>query len=223
MGYVAGSGGYYISMGADAIVAEPSTITGSIGVVGGKVAFDGLLKKVGVTTSVVSRGKNSGTLSVLSGFTDSERAAMQNMLDEIYKIFTTKAAEGRDMKVEDLEKLARGRIYTGERAKKIGLVDETGTLADATEIAKSKARERGLLGKDEDPGLMILPKAKSPLEELFGPIGGDASAALEASALIKAAAAASPELAETLGGLGVVELLARERVVTLMPFQVRVK
>jgi len=223
MGYVAGSGGYYISMGADAIVAEPSTITGSIGVVGGKVAFDGLLKKIGVTTSVVSRGKNSGTLSVLSGFTDSERAAMQKMLDEVYKIFTSKAAQGRDMKVEDLEKLARGRIYTGERAKKIGLVDETGTLADATEIAKTKARERGLLGKDEDPGLMILPKAKSPLEELFGPIGGDASAGLEASALIKAAAAASPELAETLGGLGVVELLARERVVTLMPFHVRLK
>ena len=223
MGSVAGSGGYYVSMGADAIVAEPSTITGSIGVVGGKLSFDGLLNKVGVTTSVVSRGKNSGALSILSGFSDSERAAMQKMLDDIYRIFTTKAASGRGMKVEELEKLARGRIYTGERAKKLGLVDETGTLADTVELAKAKARDRGLLDKDAKPGLMILPKAKSPLEELFGPIGNDASAGTEAAALAKAAAALSPELAEKLSGLGIINLLARERIVTLMPFHVRVK
>lgn len=223
MGSVAGSGGYYISMGADAIVAEPSTITGSIGVVGGKLSFEGLLNKVGITTSVVSRGKNSGVLSILDGFSDSERAAMQKMMNDVYRIFTTKAARGRDMKLEELEKLAGGRIYSGERAKKLGLVDETGTLADATELAKAKARERGLLDADDDPGLMILPKAKSPLEELFGPIDGDAATGAETAALLKAAAAASPELADKLSGLGIINLLARERVVTFMPFHVRVK
>ncbi len=223
MGSVAGSGGYYISMGADAIVAEPSTITGSIGVVGGKLSFDGLLAKVGVTTSVVSRGKNSGTLSILSGFSESERASMQKMLDDVYRIFTSKAASGRGMKVEELEKLARGRIYTGERAKKIGLVDEIGTLADTVEIAKSKARDRGLLEKDAKPGLMILPKAKSPFEELFGPLNGETSANTEAAALVRAAGAVSPELADKLGGLRIVELLLRERVVTFMPCDVQLK
>ncbi|HEX6986639.1 MAG TPA: signal peptide peptidase SppA, partial [Planctomycetaceae bacterium] len=222
MGGVAASGGYYISMGADAIVAEPGTITGSIGVVGGKVAFEGLLNKIGVTTDVVARGKNSGTLSILEGFSDSEREAMQRMLNDIYRQFTAKAAEGRDMPVEKLEALARGRIYSGARAKGLGLIDETGTLADTIELAKTKARERGLLDEDEEPGFQLLPKPKSPLEELFGPVNGDASGA-EAAALLNAAAATSPELAEKLGGLHVVNLLARERVLTLMPFQVRVK
>ncbi|MGC1274554.1 MAG: signal peptide peptidase SppA [Planctomycetaceae bacterium] len=221
MGHVAASGGYYISMGADAIVAEPSTITGSIGVVGGKVAFDGLLNKIGVTTSVVSRGKNSGTLSVLEGFSDSEREAMQKMLNDIYRQFTAKAAKGRGMEVDKLEALARGRIYSGTRAKSLGLIDETGTLADTIEIAKTKAQERGLLDEDEETGIQTLPKAKSPLEELFGPLNDDAGA--EAAVLLKALAATSPELAEKLSGLGVINLLARERVLTLMPFQVRVK
>jgi protease-4 len=222
MGHVAASGGYYISMAADSIVAEPNTITGSIGVVGGKLAFDGLLNNVGVTTSVVSRGKNSGALSVLEGFSESERAAMQKMMNDIYGQFTRKAAEGRGMEVEKLEKLARGRIYSGVRAKDLKLVDDIGTLADTIEIATNKARERGTLGKDEEPDLMTLPKPKSPLEELLGPINGDASTR-EASALLQAAAAVNPDLAEKLSGLGIVNLLAKERVLTFMPFHVQVK
>lgn len=222
MGYVAGSGGYYISMGADKIVAEPGTITGSIGVVGGKVAFGGLLNKVGVTTSVVQRGENSGALSIMHGFTDSERAAMQRMLDDIYRQFTAKAAEGRGMKVEELEKLARGRIYSGVRAKELKLIDDIGTLSDTIELAKAAAREKGTLGKDEKADVITLPKPKSPLEELFGPIGGETRTAGSA-ALANAAGAVSPELGEALSGLGVVDLLAKERVLTLVPFRVSVK
>ncbi|MCH8828062.1 MAG: S49 family peptidase, partial [Planctomycetes bacterium] len=109
MGDVAASGGYYIAMGADAIYAEPGTLTGSIGVVGGKIAFRGLFEKVGITTTVLKRGKNSGVNSTIDGFTDSERKAMQNILNAIYKQFTTKAALGRKMKYEKLEKMARGR------------------------------------------------------------------------------------------------------------------
>ncbi len=222
MGHVAASGGYYISMGADSIVAEPNTITGSIGVVGGKLAFDGLLNKIGVTTSIVSRGKNSGALSILEGFSDSERAAMQKMMNDIYGQFTRKAAEGRGMDVEKLEKLARGRIYSGVRAKELKLIDDIGTLEDTIEIATAKARERGLLGKDEEPDLMRLPKPKSPLEELLGPTNGDASMK-EASALLQAAAAVNPDLAEKLSGLGIINMLAKERVLVLMPFQMQVK
>ena len=222
MGNVAGSGGYYISMNADAIVAEPGTITGSIGVVGGKLAFGGLLDKVGVTTSVVARGKNSGALSILTGFSDSERAAMQRMLDEIYGQFTTKAAEGRHMPVEKLREVAEGRIFSGARAKEIGLVDRIGTLDDAVALAKEKAVAKGSLGKDADPGLLILPKPRSPLEELFGP--------LDASASVRSSAARSsllgllpPDLADALSGLDAIDLLARERVLTVMPFTIRVR
>jgi protease-4 len=222
MGYVAGSGGYYISMGADTIVAEPGTITGSIGVVGGKVAFGGLLDKVGVTTSVVKRGENAGAMSVLHGFTDTERAAMQRMLDDVYRQFTSKAAQGRGMKVEELEKLARGRIYSGTRAKELKLIDDIGTLSDTIELAKAAAREKGTLGKDEKADVITLPKPKSPLEELFGPLGGETRTG-GAAALANAAGVVSPDLAEALSGLGVIDLLAKERVLTLVPFRVSVK
>ena len=163
MSDTAASGGYYISMGADRIFAEPGTITGSIGVVGGKIALDGLMKKVGVTTSVISRGKNSGVMSITEGFTDSERDAMQKMLNETYEQFTQKAAAGRKMDVAALESLARGRVYTGRRAKEIGLVDEIGTLADAI------AEARKLVGDDKKSlELEDLPRAVSPLEMLMG-------------------------------------------------------
>ena len=126
MGDVAASGGYYISMGANRIFAEPGTLTGSIGVVGGKVAIGGLLEKIGITTSVISRGKNSGAMSMIAGFTDSERQAMQRTLNDIYGQFTHKAAQGRKMDYDKLEKLARGRVYTGAMAVKLGLVDDAG-------------------------------------------------------------------------------------------------
>ncbi len=163
MGDTAASGGYYISMGAEAIFAEPGTLTGSIGVVGGKIAFDGLMKKVGVTTSVIGRGKNSGVMSITEGFSDSERDAMQGMLNTIYEQFTQKAAAGRKMDHAKLEAMARGRVYTGRQARELGLVDELGTLADAISHA------RKLVG-DTDGKLELedLPRPQSPLEMLMG-------------------------------------------------------
>eukprot|EP00913_Durusdinium_trenchii_P028494 g26722.t1 len=166
MGDVAASGGYYISMGADIIFAEPGTLTGSIGVVGGKVALRGLYNKVGITTTVLSRGKNAGALSMTDGFTDSERAAMQGMMNAIYKQFTTKAAKGRKMKYAKLEKLARGRVYTGAMAVKIGLVDKLGTLHDAL----AHARKIGGFKPGEKVEKLILPEPGSPFESLFGPM-----------------------------------------------------
>src|SRR5262249_8974166 len=122
MGDVAASGGYYIAMGADRIFADAGTITGSIGVVGGQNAPGGTYSKIGITTDIISRGKNSGVLSTTTTFTDSERESMQRLLNDIYAQFTAKAAQGRKMPQEKLEKLARGRVYTGSGALKIGLV-----------------------------------------------------------------------------------------------------
>ncbi len=139
MGDVAASGGYYISMGADKIFAAPSTITGSIGVVGGKLAMRGLFDKVGITTETIERGKNSGLFSSSGKFTDSQREVVKKMMEDIYGQFTTKAAKGRNMPVEKLRKLAGGRIYSGRQAKENGLVDELGTLHDAIAEAKKLA------------------------------------------------------------------------------------
>lgn len=220
MGDVAASGGYYISMGASRIFAEPGTITGSIGVVGGKVALRGLYDKIGISTSVISRGKNSGTLSTLDGFSESEKQAMTKMLYEIYDQFTKKAAAGRKMEHADLEKLARGRVYTGAMALKVGLVDELGTLEDAVAHAGKLAG----LNPDDKIERMILPRPTSPFEQLFGPIDPDAKAsAPQAEAIVEALKMLSPELAQQLNGLSVIQLLSKEPALTLMPFRITVK
>lgn len=215
MGDVAASGGYYISMGANRIYAEPGTLTGSIGVVGGKLAVEGLYNKIGITTSVISRGKNSGTFSPMTGFSESERAAVTKMLKTVYQQFTEKAAEGRHMKYDKLEKLARGRVYTGAMAEKNGLVDELGTLDDAIE----HARELGEIPKDQKFEKLILPRPTSPFEQLFGPIDAQASQSQQLSRMLNLL---SPELGQQLKQLDLVNLLAREKTLTLMPFQIRV-
>jgi protease-4 len=220
MGDVAGSGGYYIAMGADAIFAEPGTITGSIGVVGGKIALEGLYKKIGITTSVVARGKNSGILSSTTGFTDSEREAMTKLLLDIYKQFTEKAAKGRKMEYDKLEKLARGRIYSGATAVKLGLVDKLGTLEDAVEHAKQLAK----LGPDDKVERMILPKPSSPLESLLGPLNPDEQTRVSAESTLAAALKAiSPDLADDLRNAAQINQLARESRLMLMPFTIRIR
>src|SRR4029077_5262309 len=98
----------------------------------------GLYNKVGITTDVISRGKNSGVLSSTHGFSDSERDSMQRLLNDIYDQFTGKAAQGRKMEKAQLEKLARGRVYTGSAALKLKLVDELGGLDDAIAYAKTQ-------------------------------------------------------------------------------------
>ncbi len=220
MGDVAGSGGYYIAMGADSIFAEPGTITGSIGVVGGKIALEGLYNKIGITTSVVARGKNSGILSTTTGFTDSERAAMTKLLLDIYKQFTEKAAKGRKMDVAVLEKLARGRIYSGATALKLGLVDKLGTLDDAFEHAKQLAK----LGPDDKVERLILPRPVSPLESLFGPINPEDQTRMATdAALSNTLQALAPDLADDLRFALQVNRLARESRLTLMPFKIRIR
>jgi protease-4 len=219
MGDVAGSGGYYIAMGADRIFADPGTITGSIGVVGGKFALDGAFKKIGITTDIISRGKNSGVLSSTTGFTDSERDAMQRMLNDVYDQFTTKAAQGRKMPKDKLEKLARGRIYTGSTAIKIGLVDELGSLDDAIAYAKKQAG----VGPDEKLEKLVLPKATSPLESLLGPLDPNADARAADMAVRQFLRSISPELEENLQVLRLMQVFSRERTLTVMPFRMIIR
>ncbi len=217
MGDVAASGGYYISMGADRIFAEPGTITGSIGVVGGKLALEGLMEKVGITTTVISRGANSGSMSSLHTFSDSERISMTRILEEIYNQFTSKAAEGRSMPLGTIRELAQGRIYTGNMALKNGLVDEIGTIDDAI----THAREMAGIDPDTEIDKMVLPRAQSPFEQWFGSMGGVKARGLET--LYESLRAIAPELAEPLKLLSTVNLLATERVLTMMPFSIRIR
>lgn len=220
MGDVAASGGYYISMGADTIFAEPGTLTGSIGVVGGKFALKGLFEKFGVTTDVVSRGKNSGAMSLLEGFSESERAAMQRLLNEVYEQFTRKAAAGRKMKYEDLERLARGRVYTGAMAQKLGLVDRLGTLEEAV----AHARQLAGLSPDEKVERLVLPRPVSPFETLFGPLDPEAGAVSAArQALLQNLSGIAPEAAATLRWAELVGRLSPHGPMTLLPFHLRVR
>lgn len=211
MSDVAASGGYYISMGADKILAEPGTLTGSIGVVGGKVALGGLMEKFGVTTDTITVGKNATMFSNVSPFSDEERAAMQRLMKETYNQFVTKAAKGRNMTAEALEKLARGRVYTGRQAKALGLVDEVGTVKDALAEAKSLAG----LNRDAETELLILPEPQGLLESLFAPLDGRD---------VRVATLLPEPLQAMLGKVDRIgRLLNGEPSVLLMPFEVRIR
>jgi len=181
MGDVAGSGGYYIAMGADKIYAEPGTITGSIGVIMQKPAWEGLYHKLGINTETLARGKNSGVMASRP-WTDSEKEAMRKLAEDTYKQFTGKAAQGRKMDLAKLESLAGGRIWTGKQAKENGLIDEVGTLEDAIAEARKVAK------LDAKCELEEFPKANNPFEALFG--GRDEDSPSDASALVSVAAKA---------------------------------
>jgi len=215
MGDVAASGGYYIAMGADRIVAEPGTITGSIGVVGGKLAMGGLYGKIGITTDKITRGKNSGMFSSTNKFSEGEREVVSKMMHDVYRLFTTKAAAGRNMPLEKLEELAGGQVYTGRDAKRNGLVDELGTLKDAIRVAKQLAR----LNPDEKVKLKILPKPENPFEAIFGT---DFDKEREAK-LLGGVAQLVPELAAPLRHAHQLRQVMREPVALMMPFWVEVK
>lgn len=160
MGDYAASGGYYLAMGCDSIVAEPTTITGSIGVF--SVLFDlsnFLDNKIGITFDEVKSGEVGELVTFTRPLTPYERAIWQKSTDRIYDSFTSKAAEGRDMNVEELRKVASGRVWSGTQAKQKGLVDVLGNFDEAVRIAAEKA------GIENDYKLRFYPKYKSFIEE----------------------------------------------------------
>jgi len=210
MGDVAGSGGYYIAMGAKKIYAEPGTLTGSIGVLGGKMVLKGLFDKLGLNTEVISRGANSGVFSSAQSFTPEEQRICTELLKDVYRQFVGKAAKGRNMSYEKLEKLAQGRVYSGQTAKKIGLVDELGTLNDAIVAAKTAAG----LKPDAEVDLLILPEPKSIFEQLFGESDSDVETD------------ARTTLSNTINLIGQIKTIRqffREPVLLWMPYRIDVK
>ncbi|MEC7983985.1 MAG: signal peptide peptidase SppA [Myxococcota bacterium] len=159
MGNYAASGGYYISMNADYIYAEPGTITGSIGVFGGKINIRGLYQKLGMDMHTYKRGEFSMLFSEVEDFSDAERAKYEEFLQSFYDTFVTKASEGRGKTYEEIHAVAQGRVWTGIQAKERGLVDELGGL----QAAIRKAAE---LAKIEEYGIEVYPKRKSFFEQL---------------------------------------------------------
>src|SRR4051812_48822487 len=139
MGSVAGSGGYYVACGADEILAEPGTLTGSIGVLGGKAVVTGLTDRLGLHYDAVQRGSHARASSPHVPYDDSTRQRLEEMLDKVYDDFTERVAEGRRMPREAAHDVARGRVWTGADAARIGLVDPLGGLRDAVRIARLRA------------------------------------------------------------------------------------
>jgi protease-4 len=165
MADVAASGGYYISCNADKIVAEPSTITGSIGVFMGKPVIKGFYDWIGVTNEYVMRGKNAGIFRETEKWTDFERAKMQDQANKIYYgDFVPKVAKGRKKTDEEVNILGQGRVWTGAQAKERGLVDEFGGLEKAIELAKQLAN----LPADKEVRRVAFPEPRPFLESIFG-------------------------------------------------------
>jgi protease-4 len=167
MGDVAASGGYYISMAADLIVAQPGTITGSIGVILGKPVFEELFGRVGITTDSVARGARATMFATTHPFSQDEWDRINTWLDFIYRDFTQKVAAGRRMPVERVHEIARGRVWTGADAAANGLVDEIGGLHTAAEIARRRA------GLPADAPLRVYPRY-TPLDQLRQPESSEA-------------------------------------------------
>jgi len=170
MGNVAASGGYWISMNATKIVAEPGTITGSIGVLGGKFYTRNFWNKLGVTWDEVHTSRNSTMWSTINEYSTDEQQKVDLWLDNIYQDFVSKVARGRGMSEERVHQIAKGRIWTGEQAKKLGLVDALGGYKRAIRLAK----EASGIPISEPIRLKYFPKRKSVFQRLLDyMIGGD--------------------------------------------------
>ncbi|MGC2799290.1 MAG: signal peptide peptidase SppA [Mycobacterium sp.] len=163
MGAVAASGGYYVSMGADAIVANPGTITGSIGVVTGKLVARDLKDRLGVGSDAVRTNANADAWSINAPFTPEQHAQVEAEADLFYQDFVQRVAEGRKLSVEAVDAVARGRVWTGADALEHGLVDELGGLRTAVRRAKV------LAGLDEDDKVRLIGYPGSSLWEFLRP------------------------------------------------------
>ncbi len=171
MSTYAASGGYYMAMAADTIVAYPNTITGSIGIFSIIFNVSGFLEnKLGITTDVVKTGDFSDILTASRPLTDYEKSIYQKHAEDGYNTFITKAAEGRHMSTDDIISIASGRVWTGTQAKANGLVDILGTFEDAVQIASEKA------GIGDDYKLRFYPAQKTFFEQLMADLGMEAKA-----------------------------------------------
>ncbi len=221
MSDVAASGGYYIACNANKIVAEPSTITGSIGVLAGKPVVKGLYDWLGITNEYVMRGQNAGMFRETEKFSDSERKKFEDLVKgTYYEEFLPKVAKGRGKSPDDIDKIGQGRVWTGQQGKERGLVDEYGGLDKAIEIAKQLANIPEYKGVQR----VIMPRPPSFFEQLMSSGGGDDSETRAAMKQREAIAAALPEDARR--AFLYLQLLDRAKngdVLYRLPFDLRIK
>jgi protease-4 len=222
MGNVAGSGGYYVACAADTVFADATTLTGSIGVVSGKLATTEMWGKVGVTFKEYKRGQNAGIFSADAVYSDSERARMRAFMDDVYGVFKNHVTEIRGSRLKKpIDDLAGGRVYTGKQALDLGLVDRLGTMSDAIAFAASQA-------KIKDYDIRVVPKPKNFLEQLLERASGEQNEAGHVGiasggdALFKLAAPYLQHLdprrtAAVLSALQSLEILQKSGVVLSMP------
>jgi len=164
MGATAASGGYWIASSADQIFAMPTTLTGSIGVVGGKISVQELWRNLGIKWNTdIKWGQNAGIWSMNTPFSPSEKAQIETMLDHVYDSFIQRVAQGRGMTTLETDKIARGRVWTGKQALEIGLVDQLGGLTDALDYTAKQLD----LETRENLAITILPKPKTFQEEII--------------------------------------------------------
>jgi protease-4 len=189
MGEVAGSGGYYIAAPADKIVAEPATLTGSIGVLAGKLVVAGLLKKLGVAVDTAQQGADAEMFSAVSEFSATGHARLEAFLDADYQGFKNHVAAGRHLSADAVEAIAKGRVWTGEEAKRRGLVDALGGYATALALVREAAR----IPAGAPVDLAVYPRPQGPVEFVFDRlVGRRREDGGGSSALGRAIAAAAP-------------------------------
>ena len=220
MGDVAASGGYYVSMTAHKIVAEPSTITGSIGVFAGKPVLKGFYDWIGVNNEYVTRGKNAAMYRETEPFTDEERKKFESMLNSFYwDDFLPKVAQGRGKDREYIHSIAQGRVWTGTQAKERGLVDEFGGLDRAVEIAKQLAN----IPADKNVRRVVLPAPRTFLDRFFGG-GGSDEAVVRAEQQQSAVVQSLPEdVRRSLRYLSLFERVRRGETMAMLPYDLRIR
>lgn len=218
MGDVAASGGYYIAAGASKIIAQPSTVTGSIGVVGGKPVIKGFYDWIGVTNEYVLRGKQAGMFRETEKFTPEERAKFEEWINETYyNDFVPKVAKGRNKNVEYIDSVGQGRVWTGGQGKERGLVDEFGGLDRAIEVAKQLAN----IPADKEVQRVILPYPTTFLQQLLNLDDNNTSTELQQQ---RAVIAALPEDAQrAFRYMKLLDQMKNGQSMLLMPFDLRIK
>jgi len=220
MSDVAASGGYYIACNANKIVAQPSTITGSIGVVGGKPVVKGFYDWIGVTNEYVLRGTNSGMFRETEKFSDSERAKFEEFLKSTYDDFTSKVAKGRGKEQAYIDSIGQGRVWTGRQGKDNGLVDEYGGLDKAIEIAKQLANIPANKGVQR----IIRPLPPSFWEQLLSDSDEDETEAAPEMKQQQAMLSAMPEdVRHAFRFLQLMDRAKRGEAAYLLPFSLRIR
>lgn len=217
----AASGGYYISCNANKIVAEPSVLTGSIGVFMGKPNVKGMYDWLGVTNEYVLRGKNAGLFRETESWTDEERAKFQEQANNIYYTdFVPKVAKGRGMTEEAVNNIGQGHVWTGMQAKENGLIDEIGGLDKAIEIAKGLAK----LPADQDVTRVNMPQPPSLLETFFGTGGASVETKTQEQKTQEAVIKALPE--DVRRSLRIAEMfdkMKRGEAMLVLPYDLQIK